>query len=57
MKNNGKKGEYYPFHITGFNLINKEMLVLQKKHYQKGLNKEEQLIQEYLKQLRSKLVY
>ena len=57
MKNNGKKGEYYPFHITGFNLINKEMLVLQKKHYSKGLNKEEKLIQDYLKQLRSKLVF
>ena len=47
--------ENYPFHITGFKLINKELLILNKKHYSQGLTKEDQLIEDYLKQLRDKL--
>lgn len=53
MKN---RREVYPFDISAFKLINSELLILTKKHYAEGLSKEDKLIQDYLKQIKSKLL-
>ena len=50
------KREVYPFDISAFKLINYELLILTKKHYAEGLSKEDKLIQDYLKQIKSKLL-
>ena len=49
-------GEYYPFDITAFKLINSELLILTKKHYAQGLSNEDKVIQEYLNGIKSKLL-
>jgi hypothetical protein len=46
----------YDFNIPGFKLINGELALLKKKYYEEGLSPKEKIIQDYLNEIKNKLL-